>query len=60
MLLIFFMLLVPAVSYAVPSITFDAEIKHFDAVTAGEIIEHVFEVRNTGDSDLIIEKLVPS
>ena len=53
-------LLFPVISYAQPSIAFDAETKYYGKVTAGEPIEQVFEVRNAGDKDLIIEKLVPS
>jgi len=59
-LLIIFVLLFPAISYSQPSIEFDAETKDFGRVTAGERIEHVFEIRNTGDEELSIEKLVPS
>jgi hypothetical protein len=58
--LIAFLLLFPAISHAQPSIAFDAETHDFGTVTAGETIEHVFQVRNAGDKELIIEKLVPS
>jgi len=59
-LLLAFLLLFPAISHAQPSIAFDAETHDFGTVTAGETIEHVFQVRNAGDKELIIEKLVPS
>jgi len=59
-LLLAFLLLFPAISQAQPSIAFDAETHDFGTVTAGETIEHVFQVRNAGDKELIIEKLVPS
>ncbi len=58
--LLAFLLLFPAISHAQPSIAFDAETHDFGTVTAGETIEHVFQVRNAGDKELIIEKLVPS
>jgi hypothetical protein len=53
-------LLFPVISYAQPSIVFDAETKDSGKMTAGDPIEQVFEVRNAGDKELIIEKLVPS
>jgi hypothetical protein len=58
--LLTFLLLFPAISYAQPSLAFDAETHNFGTVSAGETIEHVFQVRNAGDKELIIEKLVPS
>ena len=58
--LLAFLLFSPAISHAQPSIAFDAETHDFRTVTAGETIEHVFQVRNAGDKELIIEKLVPS
>jgi hypothetical protein len=59
-MLLVFLLLFPAISYAQPSVAFDAETYDFGLVTAGETIEHVFQVRNAGDKELIIEKLIPS
>lgn len=53
------MLMVPALSYAQPEIKFDAESYDFGIVTQ-EMAMHSFEFRNTGTSELIIEKLVPS
>ncbi len=53
-------LLFPAISYAQPSIVFDAEAKDCGKVKAGEPVEQVFEVKNAGDKELTIEKLVPS
>jgi hypothetical protein len=52
--------LIPAISFAEPSIAFDDEMKDFGKVTAGDILEHGFEVKNTGDKELIIEKVIPS
>ena len=54
------LLLVPAVSFAGPSIAVDNEVKDFGSVDAGKSLEHGFVVTNTGDTELIIEKLVPS
>lgn len=59
-LLLIYVLLFPVISYAQPSIAFDAETKDYGRVTAGNPIEHVFEVRNGGDKELVIDKLVPS
>ncbi len=53
------LLMVPALSYAQPEIKFDAESYDLGIVTQ-EITMHSFEFRNTGTSELIIEKLVPS
>ena len=52
--------LFPAISYAQPSIVFDTEIYDFGTVTQSDTIEHTFEFTNTGDKELIIEKLIPS
>jgi hypothetical protein len=60
MIILICMILSPAVAYAQPAIVFDAESKDFGKVAAGETLEHVFEFRNSGDRELIIEKLVPS
>jgi Protein of unknown function (DUF1573) len=50
----------PALSYAQPSIAFDAEEHDFGTVAPVDAIEHVFEFSNTGDQDLIIQKLSSS
>lgn len=60
LVLLAFLFLVPAVSYAQPSIVFDTENFDFGTVTQVDTIEHVFEFTNTGDKELIIDKLVPS
>ena len=59
-ILLAILLLFPAISYAQPSIAFDAENYDFGAVTRGDSIEHTFEFTNSGDKELVIEKLVPS
>ena len=50
-------LLLPVLSYAQPSIAFDSEEHDFGAVAPVDTIEHVFEFTNTGDQDLLIERL---
>ena len=55
----FFMLLIPVLAYAQPEIRFDAEMHDLGEVK-NEIVSHSFEFKNTGSSELIIEKLVPS
>jgi hypothetical protein len=59
-LFLIFLLLFPAVSHGQPTVGFDAETHDSGTVAAGETIEHVFVIRNTGDRELIIEKVVPS
>ncbi|KAF0146466.1 MAG: hypothetical protein FD156_134 [Nitrospirae bacterium] len=53
------MLMAPALSYAQPEIKFDAE-SHDLGIVTQEIAMRSFEFRNTGTSELVIEKLVPS
>ena len=55
--LISIVLLLPVLSYAQPSITFDSEEHDFGTVAPVGTIEHVFEFTNTGDQDLHIQKL---
>jgi len=54
-----FLFLLPAVSYAQPSIAFDSENYDFGTVQ-GDVIEHTFDFTNAGDKELTIEKLIPS
>lgn len=56
MLLFVFLFLLPAISYAQPSVVFDAESFDFGTVQ-GEAIEHTFDIQNRGDQELVIEKL---
>ena len=58
-IILLIILMVPALSYAQPEIKFDTESYDLGIVTQ-EITMHSFEFRNTGTSELIIEKLVPS
>ena len=55
-ILLAFLFLLPAISYAQPSIVFDAESYDFGTVQ-GETIEHTFNFQNTGDEELVIKKL---
>jgi hypothetical protein len=59
-ILLVFLFLFPAISYAQPSIAFDEENYDFGTMPQRDSIEHTFEFTNTGDKELIIEKLVPS
>lgn len=54
------LLLIPVFSYAQPSIVFDSENYDFGTVGRGDSIEHTFEFTNSGNEELVIEKLVPS
>lgn len=54
------LLLMPLVSYAQPNIIFDNESYDFGTVTKKDIIECAFEFKNTGDEELVIDKIVPS
>jgi len=40
-----------------PAIAFDAKEFDFGSVDQGETVEHVFTFRNTGNADLVIEKV---
>jgi mono/diheme cytochrome c family protein len=54
------LLLAPSLSYAQPAVEF-TEVDHdFGTVTNENKAEHVFEISNGGDEDLLIEKLVGS
>ena len=53
-------LLLPVLSYAQPSVSFDSEEHDFGAVAPAGTIEHVFEFTNTGDQVLVILKLSSS
>jgi len=43
-----------------PRISVADPLHDFGAVTAGTVLEHVFEIRNTGDGVLEIAKVAPS
>ena len=59
-LAVFMLLGIPAFSYAQPAVHFN-EVKHdFGKVGQDDKIEYIFEISNTGDQPLIIEKLTAS
>jgi hypothetical protein len=58
--LLLMFLLLPVVCCAQPSISFDNENYDFGTISGVDSLEHTFEFRNSGDKELIIEKLVPS
>ncbi len=43
-----------------PRISVDEPLYDFGSVAAGTVLEHVFEIRNTGDEVLSIGKIEPS
>ena len=49
--------LIPSFSSAQPVIVFEAENHDFGALRAGTPAEHAFEFLNSGNEDLIIQKL---
>jgi hypothetical protein len=53
-------MLLPAIAVAQPTIEFDSEQYNAGTTTQGDIIEHTFEFMNTGDEDLLIEKVTSS
>ena len=55
-----FLFIFPAISYSQPSIVFDTENYDFGTVAQSDTIEHSFDFTNTGNEELVIEKLVPS
>jgi hypothetical protein len=52
-----FLLIVPALAYAQPSILFHDVAYDFGTVSQGDKIEHLFEFVNDGDAELVIEKV---
>lgn len=59
-ILVLFLILLPAVSFAQPSIVFEAESYDSGTVNQGDILEHIFNFTNAGDKELVIEKVSPS
>jgi len=49
--------LIPATALAQPQIAFDGETYDFGIVAANSVLEHVFELRNSGSEDLIIRRI---
>ncbi len=58
--LFFCLLLAPLTSYAQPAISFDHLEYDFSLISQERTAEHTFEFANTGDNELVIEKIVPS
>ncbi len=54
-LALLFLLILPALSFAQPSIFFSEVIYDFGTVSQEDAVRHVFEFTNTGDQELIIE-----
>jgi hypothetical protein len=52
--------LIPSFSSAQPVIVFEAENHDFGALRAGTPAEHAFEFLNSGNEDLVIQKLSTS
>jgi len=53
-------LLVPAISYAQPEITFDSLKYDFGVISQDKKANHFFEFQNTGDQELVIQKVSSS
>jgi hypothetical protein len=58
--LLIFLFLFPAISYSQPSITFDTEDYDFGTVIQCDTLEHAFIFTNTGNEDLVVEKVSAS
>ena len=56
-LLLIFLFLFPAISYAQPSIVFDSETYNFGTIENGDTLKHTFIITNAGTEDLVIEKV---
>jgi hypothetical protein len=59
-LLLIFLFLFPAISYAQPSIVFDSETHDFGTIENSDALKHTFTITNEGNEDLIIEKVTSS
>lgn len=58
LLAVFFIFLTQAISYAQPVARFVQAEQDFGCVADKDMLQHVFEFSNTGDEDLVIEKVV--
>lgn len=56
-LALFFLLFMASFSYAQPVISFNQIAYDFAVIAQEDQVEHVFEFVNTGDQELVIEKL---
>jgi hypothetical protein len=59
-ILVAFMLLLPAIAFAQPSIVFDMEQHDFGTIEKSGPLELSFDFRNEGTEDLEINKVIPS
>jgi hypothetical protein len=59
-LTLFFLLFLPAVSFAQPSIHFNEMVHDFGTVSQEDAVRHVFVFTNTGDQELVVEKVSAS
>jgi Protein of unknown function (DUF1573) len=59
-LLLIFLFLFPAISYAQPSIVFDSETHDFGTIENSDTLRHTFTITNAGNEDLVIEKVTSS
>lgn len=57
---ILFLLLVPVVAHAQPSISFKTMEYDFGLMSQDDKAEHIFEFSNKGDRQLVIDKLTAS
>ena len=55
-----FLLLLPAIAFAQPSIVFDMEQHDFGTIEKAGVLEFSFDFRNEGTEDLEINKVIPS
>lgn len=58
--ILIFLMLLPAICFSQPSIVFDAEEYDLGEISRNDAMEHRFDFTNSGDQDLIIEKLKSS
>ncbi len=56
-IIIIVLVLIPALAFAQPSITFEEETHDFGLVKKERPLEHTFEVLNSGTDELIITRL---
>jgi hypothetical protein len=59
-LLLIFLFLFPAISYAQPSIVFDSENYDFGTVVNNDTLKHTFTFTNEGNEDLVIDNVSSS
>ena len=59
-LVLVFLLIFPALSFAQPAITFDKEQQDFGTISKSDALDYTFEFTNSGSEDLIISRVAPS